>query len=98
MRFLLDANALINLLGGNARLLKRVRRTAPQDVRLSGVMVHEVYLGAYKSRNTAANLALLDALKFETLAFNRNDARQASEIRASLEAAGMPIGPLDTEA
>ena len=96
MRFLLDANALINLLGGQPKLLKRVRQVSPQDVLLSAIVVHEVYFGAYKSRRAEANLALLDALKFETLPFNRRDARQAGEIRAKLEAAGTPIGPLDT--
>lgn len=96
MRFLLDANALINLLGGQPKLLKRVHRVSPLDVFLSAIVVHEVYFGAYKSRKAEANLALLDALQFETLAFSRNDAKQAGEIRAKLEASGTPIGPLDT--
>lgn len=95
MRFLLDANAVIGLLGGNAGLLAGVRRQAPRDVGIPAIAAHELFYGAYKSRRQAHNLALLDGLQLETLDFDKEDARQAGEIRAALAALGTPIGPYD---
>ena len=43
----------------------------------------------------AQNLARVDARQFEVLEFDREDARQAGEIRASLARAGLPIGSYD---
>ena len=57
--------------------------------------MHELFFGAYKSRRQAQNLALLDALQLQVLEFDKEDARQAGEIRAALAAAGQPIGPYD---
>lgn len=95
MRFLLDANAVIGLLGGNAGLLAGVRRQAPQDIGIPAVAAHELFYGAYKSRRQAHNLTLLDGLQLEVVEFDKEDARQAGEIRAALAAAGTPIGPYD---
>lgn len=95
MKFLLDANAVIGLLGGNAGLLAEARRQAPQDIGIPAVAAHELFYGAYKSRRQAHNLALLDGLQLEVLEFDKEDARQAGEIRAALSTMGMPIGPYD---
>lgn len=95
MKFLLDANAVIGLLGGNAGLLAGARRQAPQDIGIPAVAAHELFYGAYKSRRQAHNLALLDGLQLEVLEFDKEDARQAGEIRAALSALGTPIGPYD---
>lgn len=95
MRFLLDANAVIGLLGGNAGLLAEVRRQTPRDIGIPAVAAHELFYGAYKSRRQAHNLQLLDGMQLEVLEFDKEDARQAGEIRAALAAAGTPIGPYD---
>ncbi len=95
MKFLLDANAVIGLLGGNAGLLAGARRQAPQDIGIPAVAAHELFYGAYKSRRQSHNLALLDGLQLEVLEFDKEDARQAGEIRAALSAMGTPIGPYD---
>ena len=42
--------------------------------------------GAYKSQRRAENLARVDALRFEILSFDGDDARAAGEIRAQLVA------------
>ena len=44
---------------------------------------------------TTENLVRIESLRFEVLAFDREDARHADEIRAMLAAAGTPIGPYD---
>lgn len=95
MRFLLDANAVIGLLSGNAGLLAGVRRQVPSDIGIPAVAAHELFYGAYKSRRQAHNLALLDGLQLEVLDFDKEDARQAGEIRAALAVLGTPIGPYD---
>ena len=93
MRFLLDTNAVIGLLSGNAGVLAGVRRHAPQDFGIPAIAAHELFYGAYRSARQAQNLALLDGLRLEVLEFDKEDARQAGEIRAMLAATGMPIGP-----
>ncbi len=95
MRFLLDTNAVIGLLGGNAGVLAGVRRHAPQDFGIPAVAAHEMFYGAYRSARQTQNLALLDGLRLAVLEFDKEDARQAGEIRALLAAAGIPIGPYD---
>lgn len=96
MRFLLDTNAVIGLLAGNAGLVTGVRRHAPQDFAIPSIAAQELFFGAYRSRKQARNLALLDGLRLAVLEFDKEDARQAGEIRAALAAdAGTPIGPYD---
>lgn len=95
MRFLLDTNAVIALMKGQAGFLARLRRYETGDFGLSTVVLHELYYGAYKSQRVAANLARIEALRFETVDFCPEDARRAGELRAALAAAGTPIGPYD---
>ena len=95
MKFLLDANALIALLKGHEGFLKRLRQYLPQDFGIPAIVVHELYFGAYKGQRTAENLARVGGLQFEVLEFDGEDARAAGELRASLAAAGTPIGPYD---
>jgi len=95
-RYLLDANAVIDLLndtGSNAA--GRVRRQQPSDVAIPAIVAHELFYGAFKSRRTAQNVALIDALQFAVLEFDKEDARQAGAIRAMLASQGTPIGPYD---
>ena len=95
MKYLLDANAVIGLLGGNAGLLAQVHQHVPEDFGVSAIAAHELFYGAYKSQRRAQNLARIDGLQFVVLEFDQEDARQAGEVRAALAAAGTPIGPYD---
>ncbi len=95
MRFLLDTSAVIGLLAGNAGMLAGVRRHTPQDFGIPAVAAHELFYGAYRSARQAHNLALIDRLLLEVLEFDKEDARQAGEVRAALAAAGTPICPYD---
>jgi tRNA(fMet)-specific endonuclease VapC len=95
-RYLLDANAVIELLNDPAsKLAQRLRQERLGDVAISAIVVHELYYGAFKSRRTSQNVALIDALRFSVLEFDREDARKAGEIRAYLASKGTPIGPYD---
>jgi len=95
MRFLLDTNAVIALLKGHPGFLGRLRQHQPRDFGIPAIVAHELFYGAYKGQRTADNLARVDALQFEVLDFDREDARQAGDLRARLAAAGTPIGPYD---
>ena len=96
MRYLLDANAVIALLNDkSSKTAQRARRERVGDVAVSAIVAHEVFYGAFKSRRAAQNLVLIDALQFVVLEFDKEDARQAGEVRALLAAKGTPIGPYD---
>ena len=95
MRYLLDTNAVIGLLKGHPKLTGRLRQFLPEDFGVPAVSAHELFFGAYKGQQTAQSLAKVNALQFEVLAFDNEDARQAGEIRASLARAGMQIGAYD---
>lgn len=96
MRYLLDTNAVIALLNdGQSALGKRVRRQKPTDVCISSIVAHELYYGAFKSQRVEHNLAIVDTLQLQVLEFDKEDAREAGEIRARLARDGTPIGPYD---
>ena len=96
MRYLLDANAVIGLLNDAASsLAQRARREKAADIAISAIVSHELFYGAFKSRRAVQNVALVDALQFAVLEFDKEDARQAGKIRALLASKGTPIGPYD---
>ncbi|RJT39370.1 type II toxin-antitoxin system VapC family toxin [Mesorhizobium waimense] len=95
MIYLLDTNAVIAIMKGDAELLARLKQHSPQDFALSAIVVHELYFGAQRSERKADNLARVEALQFPVLEFDRDDARHAGEIRAALAISGTPIDPSD---
>jgi len=96
MRYLLDANVVIALLKDTtSATARRVRRERIGDIAISAVVSHELFYGAFKSRRRIQNVAVVDALRFVVLEFDKEDARQAAEIRALLASEGTPIGPYD---
>lgn len=96
MRYLLDTNAVIALLNNkNPRHAQRARQNNPGDICISAIVSHELFYGAFKSQRAVSNVALVDNLQFEVLDFDKEDSRQAGEIRAALAAKGTPIGPYD---
>ena len=96
MRYLLDANVIIGLLNdAGSKLAQRARRERPADIAISAIVAHELFYGAFKSRGATHNVALVDSLQLAVLEFDKEDARQAGEIRAALASRGTPIGPYD---
>ncbi|MEX3983582.1 type II toxin-antitoxin system VapC family toxin [Paraburkholderia sp. EG287A] len=95
MKYLLDTNAVIAILKGDPAVVGRLRAHLPGDFGLPSIVVHELYYGAYKSQRAAENLARVEALQFEVVPFDTEDAQHAGELRAQLAAAGTPIGPYD---
>jgi tRNA(fMet)-specific endonuclease VapC len=96
MRYLLDANVVIALLSDTtSRVAQRARQGRPGDMAVSAIVAHELFYGAFKSQRADRNVALVDALRFAVLEFDKEDARQAGRIRALLAGKGTPIGPYD---
>ena len=96
IRYLLDTNVVIGLLNdASSMLAQRVRREKPAEIATSAIVAHELFYGAFKSRRATQNVALMNSLRFAVLQFDKDDARQAGEIRALLAAAGTPIGSYD---
>jgi tRNA(fMet)-specific endonuclease VapC len=94
--YLLDSNALIALLNDpSGPVSHRLRQYQPADIGISAIVFHELYFGAFKSQRRERNLATVDGLRFEILAFDHDDARHAGDIRALLSAQGTPIGGYD---
>jgi tRNA(fMet)-specific endonuclease VapC len=95
-RYLLDANAVIGVLRDASPLLsRRLRAHRPEDVAVSSVVAHELYYGAFLSARADANTAIVDALRFQVLDFDREDAREAGRLRAALARTGKTIGAYD---
>ncbi len=98
MRFLLDTNAVISLLGQKSEaLINRVLDCSEGEIAIPAIVSHELYFGAYKSQKVSFNLETIRLLlrDFVVLPFDEEDSRQAGEVRAELKKSGSPIGPYD---
>ena len=96
--YLLDTNACIKLLNGSSpALLARLRGCAAPEIRVSSVTRAELLYGARRSARVAENLRVLAAFfaPLVSLPFDDACAEAYGAIRASLAAAGRPIGPND---
>ena len=100
--FCLDANVLIFAI--NARKPKTVERlhrelAAGTPMMVPAVAMFELEYGCAESKRREQSrraLATFLSARFDQPAFDIEDAREAGEIRALLEARGQPIGPRDT--
>ena len=101
MSFLLDTNAMIAILNDRPQVVRshwHAVRAASTRVATSSIVLFELMAGAYKSARTKQNLALIHNLlasPLHVVAFEREDADCAGQIRAALERKGQPIGHYD---
>lgn len=99
--FCLDTNIIIHALNRRrpefaARISDELRAGRPLMV--PAIVRYELEYGFAKSERRAVNRAILEMLLargFEQHAFDEDDAAEAGDIRAALEAQGTPIGPYD---
>jgi tRNA(fMet)-specific endonuclease VapC len=98
MRFLLDTNICIYALKQNQVVLTRLLAERPIDVGLSVITEAELRTGAAKSTASTKTTRLLENFlrPLAVLDFTSDDAVAYATVRAKLEEAGTPIGPLDT--
>ena len=99
--FCLDTNIIIHAINRRrpafaARISEELQ--AGRTVMLPAIVRFELEYGLAKSLRPEANRAILATLLargFEQPAFDLEDAAEAGDIRAWLEAKGVPIGPYD---
>jgi tRNA(fMet)-specific endonuclease VapC len=99
MRFMLDTNICIYAIKQRPReVLAALRAQEVAGLGLSSVTVAELAFGVAKSGSARNQRALEQFLEpLEIADFDRSAALVYGRLRAALEAAGTPIGPLDTQ-
>jgi tRNA(fMet)-specific endonuclease VapC len=98
VKFLLDTDTCIYALKQNDRVIAQLLSTAREDVAVSVITEAELRTGAAKSSSPAKTLRLVENFlePLMLLEFLSSDAVAYAAVRAKLEKAGTPIGPLDT--
>src|SRR5262245_40332641 len=98
MNYLLDTNCCVLLIRQKSpSVLARLLQHPITDIGLSAVTVAELQYGVQKSSQPAQNQQALDQflLPLTILPFDDTDAIAYGQIRADLEAQGLPIGSFD---
>jgi tRNA(fMet)-specific endonuclease VapC len=98
VKFLLDTDTCIYALKQNERVLKVLLAKSRSEVGASVITEAELRSGAAKSSSPAKTLQLVENFlrPLTIIEFNSADAVAYAMVRARLERAGKPIGPLDT--
>ena len=97
-RFLLDTDTCIYALKQNREVLGRLLSTDREDVAVSVITEAELRTGAAKSSSPVRTLRFVENFlrPLAIIDFTSDDAIAYASVRAKLERAGTPIGPLDT--
>ena len=101
MNYLLDTNACIALIDDKTPSVRtRLQKALAGDAKImvSSVVAFELWYGVAKSARREANERLVQTFfagPVSLLAFESEDAKVAGRVRATLEAAGKPIGAYD---
>jgi tRNA(fMet)-specific endonuclease VapC len=98
VKYLLDTDSCIYALKRRLGVLERMLSTPRLDVAVSVISEAELRTGAAKSSVPAKTLARIENFlrPLSVLEFDSNDAVAYARLRAHLERAGTPIGPLAT--
>ena len=91
-------NSLIYFFKGMGRVAERLLATAPAEIGVPTIVLFELEVGIAKSSSPAKRRAQLEHLLrcVRLLPFDRKAAESSARLRAGLEHAGTPIGPMDT--
>lgn len=94
----LDTNTIICFFKAQGRVAQRLAQANPDDLAIPLVVLYELEVGIAKSTAPETRRARVDELVslVHLLPFGREEARIAARVRASLEASGRPLGPIDT--
>jgi len=98
MKVLLDTDTCIHALKRNASVLDRLLSRSRADIAVSVITEAELRTGAAKSSSPVKTPHLLENFlrPLAVVEFTSADATTYAHLRAKLERAGTPIGPLDT--
>jgi tRNA(fMet)-specific endonuclease VapC len=97
---ILDTNTISYYFRGDAEVVTQMQSRQPADFGVPAIVEYELRYGLLRlpAEAAAPRLAALTQLLWpmQLLPFDRECAEHAATIRATLEAAGTPIGPHDT--
>ena len=98
MKYLLDTDTCIYALKQKERVIERLLAAPREDVLISVITEAELRTGAAKSSTPSRTLERVENFlsPVTLIEFASDDAIAYAIIRAKLERAGTPIGPLDT--
>jgi tRNA(fMet)-specific endonuclease VapC len=98
VKVLLDTDTCIYALKGNVSVLDRLLSRSRADVAVSVITEAELRTGAARSSSPVKTSRLLENFlrPLAVVDFTSADAATYAQLRAKLERAGTPIGPLDT--
>lgn len=96
--YLLDTNTLIYFFKGMGHVSTHLFSHRPGEIAVPSIAVYELEVGISKSASPEKRMTQLSELleQIKVVDFTRREAAAAVHIRAALEKAGTPIGPLDT--
>ena len=98
MKYLLDTNVLSDFARGDHGVVARLRQEAPPQLAVSAITEMEVEYGLARNPNLAPRVREAMRMLLNTISvlpFEREDARVAAQLRASLNSLGTPIGAYD---
>ena len=96
MRYMLDTNICIYAIKHKPeQVFIRLKEHDPQELCISSGTYAELVHGVEKSKATEKNRVALLLANIDIVSFDSLAAQSYGKIRADLEKAGTPIGPLD---
>lgn len=98
MKYLLDTNVLSGFARGDRAVMARLRQEAPPQLAVSVITEMEVEYGLSRNPGLAPRVRETMRMLLNTISvlpFEREDARVAAQLRASLNSKGTPIGAYD---
>ncbi len=96
--FVLDTNTLIYYFKGMGNVADNLLQYPPRDIAIPSIVLYELETGLAKSAAPEKRRQQLEALTglLAILPLGAEEAKTSTMIRASLEAEGSPMGPMDT--
>lgn len=93
----LDTSSMIHYFKSRGRVAERLLATAPSEIGVPAIVVYELEVGIRKRSGSTKRRHQLATLlsQVRVVPFGKAEAEAAAEIRAALETAGTPIGPMD---
>jgi tRNA(fMet)-specific endonuclease VapC len=101
VNYLLDTNAVVQLLRPRSDLVRQHYRQALSDeasIAVSSIVMFELWYGVARSPYRAENAERLRVFRsgpISVIGFEEEDATAAGDLRRALERTGTPIGPYD---
>jgi len=95
--YLLDTDTVLYALKGHSAVVKNLEIHRYDPMRICVITMMELYTGAYKSQQVAANLAKVRAVEnaFEIIAVNDIVSETFGMLKAKMETKGHPLDDFD---